>query len=60
MVVKEDARAQAEHAAQLQDNPEAHSDDSAESWIHSLAGEWQSRWERVQNPHALSGASLRK
>jgi hypothetical protein len=30
------------------------------AWIHSLAGEWQSRWERVQNPQALSGASLLK
>jgi hypothetical protein len=30
------------------------------AWIHSLAGEWQSRQERAQNPQALSGASLRK
>lgn len=30
------------------------------AWIHSLAGEWQSRWERVQNPQALSGAALLK
>lgn len=30
------------------------------AWIHNLAGEWQSRWERVQNPQALSGASLLK
>jgi hypothetical protein len=60
MVVKEAARAQDEHAERLQDAPGARSDDSAESWIHSLAGEWQTRWERVQNPHALSGASLRK
>lgn len=29
-------------------------------WIHSLAGEWQSRWERLQYPQALSGASLLK
>jgi hypothetical protein len=29
-------------------------------WIQSLAGEWQSRWERLQYPQALSGASLLK
>jgi hypothetical protein len=34
--------------------------DPAEAWIHDLAGEWQSRWERVQNPQALSGAALLK
>lgn len=30
------------------------------SWIHSLAGEWQSYRERSQYPQALSGASLLK
>lgn len=29
-------------------------------WIHSLAGEWQSRWERLQYPQVRSGASLLK
>jgi len=38
----------------------APSGDPAEAWIHDLAGEWQSHWERVQNPQALSGASLLK
>jgi hypothetical protein len=29
-------------------------------WIRSLAGEWSDRWKRLQNPHDLSGASLRR
>jgi hypothetical protein len=38
----------------------ARPDEPGVAWIHSLAGEWQSRQERGQNPQALSGASLRK
>lgn len=30
------------------------------AWIHSLAGEWQSRWQRVQYPQARCGAALLK
>ena len=39
-------------------------DEAEVAWIHVLAGEWQSRWQRLQYPlqypQALSGASLRK
>jgi hypothetical protein len=30
------------------------------AWIHHLAGEWQSRWDRLQAPQILQGAALLK
>jgi hypothetical protein len=58
--VKDVAQARDDHPAPPEAAAEAHSGDPTEAWIHSLAGEWQTRWERVQNPQALSGASLFK
>jgi hypothetical protein len=30
------------------------------AWIHHLAGEWQSRWDRLQASQMLQGAALLK